>query len=533
VAGALVVAGCSDDDGADPATTTTSPPTSTSPSTTAPAEGNDTPMPVAWVRQVGGTGDDVLRAVAGRDDLVIGAGTTTGLPPTGDPGGRTSPAAGATAAFTDVVAAVDGSPTATVQSPQSPTATADGLGSGSGAGALTMACGATPAASREDDDGAGAGADAWCAPVGADGVLGAAQPVGSDMADSFLGVAVHSDGEAGRTSPTSEPATFAVGRAEGLFPGAKDPTGGYLGEGDALVTRLDASGALRWARQFGTTAADTAAAVTTSDDGDALVAGSTQGRTDGDVGGPIGRRDAWVARMDPSGNLRWLTQFGTTADDDALAVARGGDPRRGTEVFVAAGRTDGAVGSAANLGGEDATVAAFDASGRQLWSAQIGSSGDDEATGVVVDGATVYVTGTAAAEIVGGQRISLTPAPPAADGEGEDPSSPTTAPTTTAPTTTTAPPTTAPTTTAPPSGGGLDGFVAAIDVESGTIRWVAQFGTTGDEVVTGMTRTESGLVVVSGSTTGQMATTPPGGGTDGFMVAFTPPSGGGGAASMV
>ena len=65
------------------------------------------------------------------------------------------------------------------------------------------------------------------------------------------------------------------------------------------------------------------------------------------------------------------------------------------------------------------------------------------------------------------------------------------------------------------------------------MRWVAQFGSTGDEVVTGMTRTESGLIVVSGSTTGQLGTTPPAGGTDGFLVAFPLSSAGGGAASSV
>ena len=41
-----------------------------------------------------------------------------------------------------------------------------------------------------------------------------------------------------------------------MFPGAKDPTGGYLGSGDALVTRLESNGTIRWARQFGTTDAD-------------------------------------------------------------------------------------------------------------------------------------------------------------------------------------------------------------------------------------------------------------------------------------
>lgn len=524
---ALVAAGCSGDDAADTTTTTRPSTTTTPPSTTAPADGGEEPLPIAWVRQVGGAGDDVLLAVAGRDDVVLGTGSTTGLPSTTDPSGRTAPAAGTTAALVDVVAAADGAPRATVQSPQPRTATADGVASGNGAtegSSLSLACGTTPPATGRADG--VSGPDGWCATVGADGALGEAQVVGSELADAFHGVAVHSPGGAGsRAGASAEPSAFAVGSAEGLFPGAKDPTGGYLGDGDALVTRLDPSGAVRWARQFGTTSVDRAEAVTTSDDGDAIVAGSTEGRTDGDVGGSIGRRDAWVARMDPTGDLRWLTQFGSPGQDGATAVARGGDPRRGTELFVAAGETDGAVGTSANLGGTDAMVAAFDASGRQLWAVQVGSSADDRATGVVVDGSTVYVSGTAAAEIVGGQRISLTPTAPADEPSEGGGTSSTTTPT--------APTTTAPTTTAPPAGGGEDAFLAAIDATTGEVRWVAQFGSTGDEAVTGMTRTETGLIVVSGSTTGQLGTTPAGGGTDGFMVAFVPPSGGGGAASMV
>ena len=62
---------------------------------------------------------------------------------------------------------------------------------------------------------------------------------------------------------------------------------------------------------------------------------------------------------------------------------------------------------------------------------------------------------------------------------------------------------------------------------------MAQFGTAGEEQTTAMTRTESGLLVVSGSTTGQLGATPPGGGTDGFMIAFRLPATGGGAASIV
>lgn len=511
--------GCSRDDTADTTTTTRPTTTTTPPTTSTPDAASSRPLPVAWVRQVGGAGDDVLSAVAGRDDSVLGVGTTTGL----DPEHPASP--GPTAAFVDVVAAADGTPTATVQSSQPHTSAALGVGSGSvTSGDATDSPGATATTTTLSCGIAGdpaavgtrpAGIDAWCAPVGADGVLGTAQPIGSDLDDAINAVAVHS-GAVPAGSRSSDLTAFAVGRATGLFPSAKDPTGGYLGDGDALVTRLDATGAVSWARQFGTTAADDAAAVTTSDDGDAIVAGSTEGRTDGDVGGILGQRDAWIARMDPSGNLRWLTQAGTPGRDSALAVGSGGDPRRGDEVFVTAGTTDGATGTAANLGGNDAFVSAFDASGRQLWSLQLGSPGDDRATGVVVDGSTVYVSGTAAGELVGGERISLLPE--ASDGAAEDGATTTT---------------TEPSSTTTPAGGGLDGFIAAIDAQTGELRWVAQFGSTGDEQVSGMTLTESGLVVVSGSTTGQLAATAPGGGTDGFLVAFVPPSSGGGAASMV
>ncbi|HMU78975.1 MAG TPA: hypothetical protein PKC57_01840, partial [Microthrixaceae bacterium] len=285
----------------------------------------------------------------------------------------------------------------------------------------------------------------------------------------------------------------------------------------ALVLRLDPTGSVRWARQFGTVATDEADAVTTSDDGDVIVGGSTDGRTDGDLVGTLGARDAWMARIDPSGNLRWLTQFGSPGADRVRAVGRGGDPLRGTELFVGGGSTGGSIGSTTSLGGLDAMTAAFDASGRLVWSGQFGSPRDDEVTGVVVDGSTVYVSGTTDGEIVGAERISLTPTDEPDPGEGP----------------TTAPSTTAPPTTAPPTGGGRDSFLAAIDAASGEVRWVAQFGTAGEEQTTAMTRTESGLLVVSGSTTGQLGATPPGGGTDGFMIAFRLPATGGGAASIV
>lgn len=495
---ALTAAGCSGGDD-DATTTTTAAPTTTSSSTTSVPSADRDPLPIAWVRQVGGPGDDVLNGATGAGDDVVAVGTTTGL------AASERPPSGSTAAFVDVVAAADGTPRATVQSQQPATAAGAAISSAA-SGEHAIACGTT-AATRTGRSTGTVGTDGWCAPVGADGTLGAASVESSDGDDAIDGVAVASDGNE----------VYAVGRAGGLFPDARDPTGGELGGGDALVARVNASGALGWARQFGSAAGDQATSVTTSEDGDAVVAGWTDGRTRADTAGTVGARDAWIARMDPSGSQRWMTQYGSAGNDRALAVAKGGDPRQGTESFVAAGSTDGAVGSASNLGASDVMVHAFDASGRARWSLQFGSTADDEATGVAVDGTTAYVAGTTAGKIIGGRQISLTPSADAGDRDR-------------AGTSTTTP---GSTTTAPPTGGGLDGFLAAIDLETGELEWVAQFGTVGDERVSGLSRTSSGLLVVSGSTTGQMTSTPPGGGTDGFMVAFSVPSGGGGAARIV
>ena len=88
-------------------------------------------------------------------------------------------------------------------------------------------------------------------------------------------------------------------------------------------------------------------------------------------------------------------------------------------------------------------------------------------------------------------------------------------------------------TTGDPPAGATDGFLAALDATTGALRWTTQFGIDGEEVVTGITTTEDGLVVVSGHTTGQMGDQPSAGGTDGFLIAFPLPSSGGAVASAL
>lgn len=201
-----------------------------------------------------------MTGVAGRDDVVLGIGTTTGVvPDPPQPGTRS-------ATFVDVVAAADGVPgrprgpdqprttdgraiaSGTVGTTQ-PTPDSPGRGGGQ-VSRVSMACGSTPSSEQPDPAvvAPAGGTEGRRAPVGGDGTLGGwAQLIGSDADDAVAGVAVHSDLGDSAGAGTTDPSAFAVGRTgQGALPGAKDPTGGYLGKGDALVLRLDPTGSVRW-----------------------------------------------------------------------------------------------------------------------------------------------------------------------------------------------------------------------------------------------------------------------------------------------
>ncbi len=328
---------------------------------------------------------------------------------------------------------------------------------------------------------AAGGQDAWCGPTEDTAVLGQVQQLGGTDAERITGLALAAE----------EPVGYASGTASGLLPGAEDPSGRGLGGGDALALQTDDTGRPLWARQFGTPFEDGALGVTTTADADGILVGFT----DGDLEGPSnGGRDAWISRFDADGQQRWVTQLGSAGTDSFSGVTTTGEARRGTEQFIAGGTTDGDLDGAGvdiATGGTDAIVGSFGTDGTLLWTSQFGSAGAETVTGIVADGNTIYVTGTTD----GGFGTLL-----------EEDGGP---------------------------GGATDIFLTALDAGSGEVLWSSRLGTEGDDRSTGIATTEDGLLVVSGSTTGQFAETPPNGGVDGILVAFPLASSGGGAASSV
>ncbi|MFQ5881820.1 MAG: hypothetical protein ACE5I9_05040 [Candidatus Methylomirabilales bacterium] len=75
------------------------------------------------------------------------------------------------------------------------------------------------------------------------------------------------------------------------------------GRGDAWVLKLDAGGNIQWQKTYGSIAVEEAFSIQQTSDGGYVVAGEMQSWT-------ADLSDAWVLKLDGSGNIQWQKTFG-------------------------------------------------------------------------------------------------------------------------------------------------------------------------------------------------------------------------------
>ncbi|BBO31877.1 SBBP repeat-containing protein [Lacipirellula parvula] len=173
---------------------------------------------------------------------------------------------------------------------------------------------------------------------------------------------------------------YAAGYTAGNLGGAN---AGFL---DVFVTKYSASGTLLWTQQLGSIGDEIAYGISADGLGNVYVGGYT---TDVLAGTSAGGYDAFVCKYDASGVLLWTRQFGVVGQDMVTGVSADG-----LGGVYLSGHTYGSLGGA-SAGLSDAFIAKYDASGTQLWGNQIGTSGQDSASGVSADGlGNVYISGT-------------------------------------------------------------------------------------------------------------------------------------------
>ncbi|NLY22597.1 MAG: T9SS type A sorting domain-containing protein [Bacteroidales bacterium] len=147
---------------------------------------------------------------------------------------------------------------------------------------------------------------------------------------------------------------------------------GNHGGGDYWVVKLNSSGDILWQICLGGTNVDVAYSIQQTSDEGFIVAGYTCSN-EGDVSGNHGNSDYWVVKLNSSGTIEWQKCLGGTDGDYANSIQQTSDGG-----FIVAGQTysnDGDVSG--NHGGSDAWVVKLNSSGNILWQKCLGGTGWD------------------------------------------------------------------------------------------------------------------------------------------------------------
>jgi Ca2+-binding RTX toxin-like protein len=158
-----------------------------------------------------------------------------------------------------------------------------------------------------------------------------------------------------------------------------------LGTYDGWISKLDSSGQIAWIRQFGTTDFDFSWDIDTDSKGNVYAYGWTGSNLD--VATPT---DLRLIKYSSDGTLVWEKLFGTSGDDGAFL---GGFQIDSSDNLFLTGYTDGNFGGQ-NNGSYDAFVARYDTNGNQVWAQQFGTPELDYSTDITVDNfGNLYLTG--------------------------------------------------------------------------------------------------------------------------------------------
>ena len=170
------------------------------------------------------------------------------------------------------------------------------------------------------------------------------------------------------------------------------PVRAFSSFSDAFAAKLNSSGGLTWNTFLGGSGSDEGDGVAVDGSGNVYVTGYSTATWGSPLRAYGGSFDAFAAKLDSSGNLAWNTFLGASGVEDfgqGVAVDGSGN------VYVT-GNSAATWGSPvrAFTGGYDAFVAKLNSSGNLTWNTFLGSGDSDVGRGIAVDGSgNVYVAG--------------------------------------------------------------------------------------------------------------------------------------------
>ncbi len=147
---------------------------------------------------------------------------------------------------------------------------------------------------------------------------------------------------------------------------------GNHGDNDTWIVKLNASGDTLWTKCLGGGNIDYANSIQQTTDGGYIAAGHTKS-SNGDVLGNNGAFDAWIVKLNVSGDILWTKCLGGSDWDLAYSIQQTSDGG-----YIVAGETrsyDGDIWG--NHGNYDSWIVKLNASGDTLWTKCLGGSDMD------------------------------------------------------------------------------------------------------------------------------------------------------------
>jgi hypothetical protein len=148
---------------------------------------------------------------------------------------------------------------------------------------------------------------------------------------------------------------------------------------DSWVTKLDSNGNQQWFREVGSFFFDECYDVAVDNAGNSYLTGWTQGLVkESDPSRQLSKYDAWLTKVNPTGEVQWTQQFGSK--NEGLDFAWAVDTDSKGNIYTT-GWTTGELGikdqKSSKSESYDIWLTKFSPDGTQQWAKQFGSKGDD------------------------------------------------------------------------------------------------------------------------------------------------------------
>ncbi len=176
------------------------------------------------------------------------------------------------------------------------------------------------------------------------------------------------------------------------------------GSSDSYILKLDASGNFVWAKGVGGTSSDQVQSLVIDGAGSVYFTGNFFGTCDFNPGSgtfnltSAGSADAFICKLDVSGNFAWAMKAGANSDDRASSIALDNSGNTLTTGFFD-GVVDFDPGPAVNnlssaFNSTDAFVVKLDSSGNYIWAKKTGGNNYDSGRNITSDAnGNVYFSG--------------------------------------------------------------------------------------------------------------------------------------------